>query len=613
MRIRSLAGLGLLLVCSATWAQGPTPRVWQPKAKPDQPTPPPARGTAPRDRDGKPLHYYDGIPDTGQFLPDSTVIGRIDDRIFRVFEFRERWYASYMLDRPQNDSAGRFEFLNSMVSKEVLATLAREVNRPFTFEDRAKMRETRQRMLANAVFARFVSDSAQVTREDVQHLYDQGRLRLHVRHLVTDDPATAERARADVLARRLSWPLAVKTYSTGRGDRGPDGDLGWLERTYFDPVPALEVFDLADSQFSGVFPSADGWQFVQVLERRVGPQAVFDVLARGLALEARQVKLARRVEQVRDQIRRRIGMAYDSTNISWASGLFADNERQKQSTSSPRVIDLSGALPEFQPADTARVLARWKDGRLTLGDFLGAYNAIPPLQREKIGTFGTFRSTLDRFVFEPYMAELGSERGLDQDPLVTSQLSKTEEQIRVEHLFADSVESRLWVTPQERRQYYQDHQQQFTAWQNVQFAALARRTREGADSVVARLKAGEPAASILRADSLGGLNSGSIRSRREDDRGQPYHKILFEEMRPGNVEVVGPDLQGDYLVLQKLAHEPNRQMSYEEVQGLVDESLQNLKAEQAFKRFVARHRTRHRIELHPELLMRILLTDPTND
>jgi hypothetical protein len=612
MRFCSLAGLGLLLLCSATWAQVPAPKPWRPDVKPSQPTPLPTQQTSPRGKDGKPLHFY-GIPDTGQFLPDSAVIGHIDERIFRVFEFRERWYAAYMLDRPKTDSAGRFEFLNSMVNKEVLAALAREVNRPFTFEDRAKVREVQQRMLSNAVFARLVADSARVTRDEVQHIYDQGRLRLHVQHIVADDPATVEHARADVLARRLSWPLAVKKYSTGRGDKGPDGDLGWVERTYFDPVPALEIFDLADGRISGIFRSNDGWQFIQVLGRRVEAQPVFDVVARGLANEVREVKIAGRVEQIREQIRKRIGMAYDSTNITWAAALFAENERQSQSTSSGPVIDLGGALPEFQPADTARVLARWKDGRYTLGGFLAAYNAISPLQRDKIGTFSTFRSTLDRFVFEPYMAELGLEHGLDRDPLVTSQVARQEEQIRVEHLFADSVESRLWITPQERRQYYQDHLQNYATWQNVQFAALVRPSRAGADSLAARLKAGESAVSILRTDSLGGINSGSIRSMREDERGQPYYKILFEEMRPGNVEVVGPDKQGDYLVLQKLAHEPSRQMSYEEVQGLVDESVQNVKAEQALKQFVARHRGKHRIELHPELLLRIRLTDPRDD
>lgn len=613
MRIRSLAALGLLLVCSATWAQNPAPKVWQPKDPQAPPASPPAAGTFPRDKDGKPLRSYNGVPDTGQFLPDTTVLGRIDDRSFTVLEFRDRWFASFMDDRPKTDSTGRLTFLNALVNKEVLAALAREVNRPFSFEDRARLREAQRRWLSNAVFARLVYDSVQVTPAEVQHIYDQGRLRLHVQRIVTGDPATAERARADVLSKRLSWGLAVKKYSTGRGEPGPDGDLGWVERTVFDPAPALEIFDLADGQLSSVFPGAEGWQFVRVVERRTGPQGAFNVLAGGLADEVRGVKLAGRVEQLRSQIRGRIGMAYDSTNISWTAALFAENERQAQGTGSAQVLDLAGSVPEFQPADTARVLARWKDGRHTLGDFLGAYNAIPPPQRGKVGTFNSFRSTLDQFVLEPYMAELGLERGLDRDSLVTTPIGRLEEQLRVEHLFADSVESRMWVSPQERRQYYQEHLGNYVTWQNVQFASVYRSTRAGADSLAARLKAGEPATAILREDSLGGFNSGSVRTMREDERGLPYYKVLFEEMRPGGIGIEGPDKQGDYLVLQKLTHEPSRQMSYEEVQDIVDESVQNTKADRLLRELVARHRSGHRIELHPELLMRIRLTSPGDD
>ena len=42
----------------------------------------------------------------------------------------------------------------------------------------------------------------------------------------------------------------------------------------------------------------------------------------------------------------------------------------------------------------------------------------------------------------------------------------------------------------------------------------------------------------------------------------------------------------------------------------MDESVQNLKAERLLKEFIARHRAKHDIELHPERLMRIRLLDP---
>jgi len=129
---------------------------------------------------------------------------------------------------------------------------------------------------------------------------------------------------------------------------------------------------------------------------------------------------------------------------------------------------------------------------------------------------------------------------------------------------------------------------------------------------MARLKAGEPAAAILRADSLAGFVLGSIKTEGERDGGD-FHQLVFEELREGDIRVLGPDQQGDYIIFQKLVHDPGHQLPFEQVQAVVDESVQNLKADSLLKEFLARHRARHDVELHPERLMRIHLTDPSNE
>jgi hypothetical protein len=610
MTVRPLAALGLLLACTAVvWAQTPAPKSWKPPGKAVAPAAKAAR-TDSTAKPKKPLHYVDGVLDTGQFVPDTTVLGRIDDHVFRVRDFNQRWFSSYIPDRPKSDSTGRLEFLNSMINKEVLADLARQVNRPFNFEDRARLRETRERMLSNAVFARFVADSVRVTPEDVQHLFDQSGYRLHLQQIVSAHPGDVEAARAAVLSKTMTWSEAVKKYSSHNGDQGPDGDIGWLRRMDFGPAPALEIFDLPQGGISSIFRDEPGWRFVQVVGRRSEPQPAFSVVARGLADEFRDVQTARRIEVIRAGIRRSLGVVYDTTNIAWAADLFRATEQQADSERARNVIDIGGAVPEFQSADTSRVLARWNDGgRFTLLQFLEAFNATPPLQRDRIGSFNAFRSTLDRFIFAPFMTRLGEERGLGNDPIVTEALARTEEQVRVEHLYSDSVESHISITPKERRDFYQAHLANYHTWQSVTFAAITRPNRPAADSLAARLEAGGDPAAILRADSLAGQVSGSIRSVRQDEKNTPYYKVLFEEMRPGSVVVMGPDKQGVWIVMQKLVHDPGRQLTYEECQGWVDESLQNEHADHGLKALIARHRAGHVIEVHPELMRRFILLD----
>src|SRR5262245_44617480 len=81
-----------------------------------------------------------------QFLPDSAVLARVADRSIRVDRFVDAYFASYGPVRPRPDSAGRVEFLGSMVNKEVMGLTALQVNHPLTFEDRTVMREYTDRM-----------------------------------------------------------------------------------------------------------------------------------------------------------------------------------------------------------------------------------------------------------------------------------------------------------------------------------------------------------------------------------------------------------------------------------------------------------------------------------
>ncbi len=70
----------------------------------------------------------DGVPDTGQFLPDTAMLGIVNGRPIRVSEFVESYFNAYAPDRPATDNAGRVEWLTSIVNKEILAHVARRVN-----------------------------------------------------------------------------------------------------------------------------------------------------------------------------------------------------------------------------------------------------------------------------------------------------------------------------------------------------------------------------------------------------------------------------------------------------------------------------------------------------
>jgi parvulin-like peptidyl-prolyl cis-trans isomerase-like protein len=602
--LRRVAPVALML-CATLATAAPAPKPW----KPGQP--PPAK-PEPRLWHGKPVHYINGVPDTGQFLPDSAVLGRVNDRVFRVRDFREGWFSSFAEVRPKPDSAGRVEFLNSMANKEVLALTALGLNRPFDYADRAQMREHTQRVLSNVAFQRLVADSVHPSEEDIRLVYEQHKSALRLQHIQFTDRALAERVRADLVAGRLPWSAAVKRYSKARDDKGPDGELGWMIRQAFDPITATEVYTLKTGGISSVFQDPTGFQILRIMERRPAAVPPLESVRNQILSEIQPALVATRAERLRAMLRERTGMVYDTANVTWAAGHMGQTAAMQEDAEGQKVLNVTPPVPDFTPADTARVLARWKDGALTLGGFLDLYKAIPVPQRMNVNTYDAFRNAVDGFVLEPYTAELAEQRGLDKDPLALAMIARKREEIMVEHLYADSVESKVFVSEADRRAYYDKHLREFFSFQNVRYAAILRPGRAAAESLQSALEHGAKAEDILRADSLAGHVTGSIQTRREDEHGD-YYKLLFEELKPGQVALTPPDRDGNVVVIQLLEHDSGHQLKLEEVESVVDESVQNIKAESLLKAFIARHRKAYSVELHPELVERIRLVDPMLD
>jgi hypothetical protein len=607
MRLRGVMPAALALVCVAWFATPSQPaptKTWKPPSlvpSPDS-TAKPAR---------PPVNWINDEPDTGQFLADTVLLARVEKREIRARGYLETYFASYAEYRPRPDSAGRLEFLNSMINKEVLGLTALSVNRPLGFEDRAVMREYTQRTLSNVLYQRAILDSVKVSEAELRRVYEQHKTALHLRHIVFATRSEAERVRADLIAKRITWKDAVRKYSIApEEDRKRDGDIGVKSRFGFDPVMAFEVFALKPGQTSQVMNDSQGYQLVQCVESRPVAAPAYEDIRSGIMTEVRSQKIQERSERLRAIQRNEIGMVYDTTNIEWACRHFIPTLSAGMD-GSQGTMEINTAMPEFAPADTSRVLARHRYGRFTLGAFLDGYTGISPLMRPTVNDFEGMRGQIDGMVLEPYMAELAIRRGLDRDSMAVGQIEGRREEILVEHLYADSISSKVWIKPEDRRKYYNDNIAGFITYPKVTFAGILRPSRGSADSLAARLRAGEKAADLLRADSLQGRNTGSIQERSANDHGSPYYKLLFEELRPGKLSVEGPDREGSYAVIQLLSYDPGHQLKYEEVEHIVDESLQNIKAEEMLKAFLVRRKKLYRIEAHPERLARLRMVDPS--
>lgn len=554
--------------------------------------------------------WINGIPDTGQFLPDSVVLMRVGDRVTRVGDYVREYFKSYPEYRPGQDSVGRRTFLNTLRNRDVLGMSALALDMPIGFEERLALRAERQRVLTTAVYQRLVADSVRVSEDEVRDFFNAYQYALKLRHILVPDRNAAELVRREIISGRITWAAAVRKYSIAKGDAGLNGEIGWVSPDKMNPDVVYQTYRIKLGETSQPIQDVMGWHIVQCTERRPNLVPEYSILSKQIRSMIRTHRQAERSEQLMAMLRLKHGVQYDTTLAEVASTQFVQTTNMKQ-TAFSTTMEIDARTPEFSPADTGRLIARWNNGgRFSINDLVHAFTDIPPLMRPALTRKELILAFVESVALEPFIAAHGAAVGLENDPMVTEPMARKLEELMVSRLYADSIASRVYVSRNERMAYYEKNKPQYFTYPSVEYASFWKSNKAGTDSLVAELKSGRDPRAILAADSATGLISGSIKNLRFDEGG-PHHKPLFEEMRPGDVQWRGPDKQGDYLILKLLTYDGGRQLSYAESEIMIAESLQNIREDEALQAMVERLSKRYAIEMHPELLGDIKMVDPT--
>lgn len=565
----------------------------------------PAETAQPQAR--KPLQYIDSVPDTGQFLPNATLLAQVQDRKITVLDFRQAYFQVNPQVRPRGDSLGRAELLTNMVRKEVLGLTALATKRELNFEDRARLREQRRTLLSNRLYQTAVLDVPRISDDSLRTIWGYYKFEQKMRMIQFPDRAQAEAARRAITGGRASWDSYAADH-TPPGLRANGGEFEWSK---FEALPldvALDLWRLKVGEYSPVENVGGLYQIYRITQRRPRDAPAFELMRTLIQDQFSRYLSALRQTAIIDEAKQGMGVRYDTTNVRWAAALIP--EAVHSSPTEGVVIDEN--VPEFSPADTSRLLIEWNGGRISLGTLMHAYRDLPSVMRPSLNTPERLMNYADALMLEPRMVELAEKRGLEKDPVFEAGYQSKLEELLVEKMVEDSCFMRISVTPKERQDYYEKHRSGFVTYASVEYAMIVRPTREAAEAVQARLDAGENVHAILHADSLAGnVASGMLTTNSNDHL--PYQKMLFEEMRPGQSRIFGPDRNNHFACVHLVSFDPGHLLPFDEVEGVVDESVRNLKGEQAINEFTDRLMRRFAVTTHYELLPRVKLTVPGDD
>ncbi len=560
--------------------------------------------------------FIGGVPDTGQFLPDSTVLAHVGPRVITVHDYRDGFFAIYPDMRPRPDSLGRLEFFGNLLRAHVLGLTANALGRPLSFEDRTTVTDYERRLLSNLLYMRSVQDSVDVSEQALRRVYAYYAYDLKFRHLFFMDHEEANHVRLELLRGQMSWSAAAARYARP----GPDGrpapvELDWLHFENVPPDIGLAIWPLRVGEFSPLVTTTSGYHLVQVAASRPRESSfTYEGLRPAIRTVLRNVETQAFRDRMQAVALQGLDVRMDTSFTKWASRKFGETMKVDNQGFSTE-FSFDARLPEFTPDEMLKTVARWNHSRdsLQLKQVLQAYSDLPLMGRPTINTPASFEDYCMGIILEPRMVEIAQARGFYKDPFIVQQVARKEEEMRVTHMVEDSVFSHVSVTDQDRKKWYDDHVKEYVTLPSVKYAVALASSKAQADSIAARLRATtDPTSVVQQLQTRFGISAAKLDEERESPPG-PWHKVLFEELRPGETTVNGPDAGRHWYAIRSIERLESRQLAFKEVEQLVDESVQNTFAQRALEVFVDRLKSRYRIDAHPELLQHVLLTDPAMD
>jgi len=247
-------------------------------------------------------------------------------------------------------------------------------------------------------------------------------------------------------------------------------------------------------------------------------------------------------------------------------------------------LDACGEKPE----GPAQALAIINGKPLTVSEFDLRWSQLPEYARKKYPGMEGRKKFLDELIDREVLLQEAKKRGIDRDRALLERLERFKERSLLDVLMREEVDSRVTVSTQEMKAYYEASPGSFTAPDEFRASHILVKTEAEAIDLKKRLAGGEDFASLARkvsVDATTKSKGGDLGIVKKGQTVPEFEKALLT-LKPGQVsEPVAT--QFGYHLIKLVERTTGPVLSYEDAKEQIKEQVLIEKKQKRFKELVA--------------------------
>ncbi len=438
---------------------------------------------------------------------DSTPLARVGDGVVTAGDFYHALDRGKGIDRTLPPSALKQATIEKLINQKLLVQEGRrrgyERTGPFVsyitkVEDQVAGEELRRRIYAGRI---------DVTRTEIEELYERYFYTFHVRSLSVDRRDLAAELHARILAGEDFGELA-RTYSEEAQTSKKGGDMGELRAGQMIIHFEDAVFAIEPGQVTPVIKGKGEHYKLFKLESRVRdrtPDRSFEEMVPDLARRVRTRKTgdALYAWQLSMLAKYEVKVDDESFDIFAARVRAKIKQREEANDRRPDSLDVSWIFVDWPPEEVARDLATYKGGRLSIAEFnklsrgqrscpvCAWHNSDVQLRQVVLG------SAFDKI----YMLELRS-IVRERQPALELLIVRGQEGRLAAMVGSTVAVTADSVTADQARAFYEAHQDEYVTGVRTRVRRILVGTEAEAQAVMERLAGGADFAALAEEVSL---------------------------------------------------------------------------------------------------------------
>lgn len=513
-------------------------------------------------------------------------VARVGNSSITTSQFEETFIKKRSIDAAQQATLAQKEnVLNEMVNRRLqyLEAVAQGLDRRPDFLKKKKdfiKQTTFWAGIEANVIPRVIPE------KEIKNIWRHSNINLKIRHILLKIAPNATKKQIDstrVLAGEILKKLRsgndfvqmAEKYSGDERTKRYGGNMGYVKWEQLDPKIRNIVFSLKRYQISEPLRTAEGFEIIQVLQRRIFPRKPYE-LARVQILNTLMRRNTRALNQAYiaywGELQKKYKVVWFDKNIKLlADSLYFPRPRRTPKGFAP---DTSSQFKKLSPKQMDLPLVKYSEKTYTINAFADLVSTGPshrtrkPLRGEK-----AIRSILDNILQREIIAKEAQKRGLVNKERYQKQISDFLNRQLYQTIRSEEITKKVVVTDSMLKRFYKEHPGLYKEAPRVKVQVVMVKNKDLADKVYRLARKGQ---NFTRLAEKYNQMAGTKKSKGMLGYiGQNSYGLIGTEAFRGKVgEVRGPLNQGsNYYVLKILARKPERLKTFKEARFDVEKDL----------------------------------------